>query len=385
MQTSRSNFDDFINNNNSMPWSHIIEAPPAETFYSLDEAEQQIYQHAFDNGYALTRNQTRKDKKGKPRRWDFRCDKGGNQQTQGVIRQTSTRMTDCPFELRLLRVLDSSSGSSSDIRLEIFNSNHNHPPSDDNRQHAQYRRPTAREVATIQSLSRSGVPPRLILNNLIEKDPNTLVTSQDIHNTKVKERKEQLAGRTPIEALIQQLITNENWAVLYDTEETGRINFLFFAPEDAITLAQASPEILLIDATYRTNKYNMPCIHFMTVTSIGRTASIALAFVAGETSIIYQLAVSTFRKLVMGNSRIKVILIDDEDALKQALSSIYPDVPQLLCLWHVNKNVQTYVNKQWITHVDFAAVTNATYRSKRDNFMADWETVVYAKTEGEFE
>ena len=41
----------------------------------------------------------------------------------------------------------------------------------------------------------------------------------------------------------------------------------------------------------------------------------------------------------MGDSRIEVILTDDEDALKRALSTIYPDVPQLLCLWHVNKNV----------------------------------------------
>ena len=38
-----------------------------------------------------------------------------------------------------------------------------------------------------------------------------------------------------------------------------------------------------------------------------------------------------------------------------------------------------------MTYVDFAAVTNATHRSKRDNFMADWETVIYAKTEGDFE
>ena len=361
-----------------MPPHSVIEAPTADTFLSLNEAEQTIYDHAFDNGYALTRSDIRKDKKSNPRRWDFRCDKGGHKRGQGVIRQTSTRMTECPFELRLHRVL------SGGIRLEIYGSNHNHPASDNQRQHAQYRRTTAREATTIKSLSLVGVAPRYILNTILRKDPDTLLISQDIYNLNIKARKEQLAGRTPIEALIYELTTDQNWAVSYETNKIGRINFLFFALDDAITLAQASPEVLLIDATYRTNRYNMPCIHFMTVTSIGRTASIGLAFVAAENSAMYQLAVSKFRELVIGDSCIEVILIDDEDALKRALSTTYPGILQLLCLWHVNKNVQTYVNKQWVTHVEFAAETNATRRSKRDNFMADWETVIYVKTEGDF-
>ena len=55
----------------------FIEPPTADMFPSLDEAEQEIYQHAFDHGYALTRCDIKKDKKGNPRRWDFRYDKGG--------------------------------------------------------------------------------------------------------------------------------------------------------------------------------------------------------------------------------------------------------------------------------------------------------------------
>ena len=120
-----------INNN----YSNIIEAPDLETFHSLKEAEREIYDFAFDHGFALTRSDIKKDKKNTPRRWDFRCDKGGQQRTVGAIRNTSIRMAECPFELRLYQVL----GSDGDIRLEVYRPHYNYPPSKDRRQHAQYR------------------------------------------------------------------------------------------------------------------------------------------------------------------------------------------------------------------------------------------------------
>jgi hypothetical protein len=70
----------------------------------------------------------------------------------------------------------------------------------------------------------------------------------------------------------------------------------------------------------------------MTITIISMTASISLAFVASKTEAIYYLIVATFRELIIGDVYIKVLLTDDEDALKNTLSSIYPDTPQLLYL-----------------------------------------------------
>ena len=118
-----------------------IDAPTElaeETFDSLKEAETAIYQHAFDNGYALTRLDIRYDKK-KPRnarRWDFRCDKGGIKRGHRVIRESSTRMTECDFELRIYRI------QTGGFRLEVYRPHHNHPSSVDARQHPQYRQPT---------------------------------------------------------------------------------------------------------------------------------------------------------------------------------------------------------------------------------------------------
>jgi len=65
---------------------------------------------------------------------------------------------------------------------------------------------------------------------------------------------------------------------------------------------------------------------------MGMTISVGLAFVSSEEEPIYELVVSTFRELVIGDACIEVILTNDELTLRNACSTIYPDILQLLCL-----------------------------------------------------
>ena len=94
-----------------------------------------------------------------------------------------------------------------------------------------------------------------------------------------------------------------------------------------IDIAQASPSVIIIDATYHTNKLNLPAVHFQAVTLIGKTTSIALAFIMNKEEPSYLITCRAFRELVMGDTHIKVLLIDNETALKNALTAIYPTVP----------------------------------------------------------
>ena len=73
-----------------------------------------------------------------------------------------------------------------------------------------------------------------------------------------------------------------------------------------------------------------------TLHGIGKTVSIAMCFVASESEPMYR-AVS----MIVG--KIKDFLTDDDTSLKNALSAFYPSTPQFLCIWHINKNVETKV------------------------------------------
>ena len=150
-----------------------IPAPEALEFDSYDAAETYIYQHARENGYALSQGPKRLDKRIPPtiRRADFRCDKGGKIRGQGVVRNSSSRMTECPFDLRLMR-MDMETGR---WKIAVADPKHNHPPSDDLRQHPLYRRLQGDEKQRIDQLHQAGVPPRMIVSALRTENPHSSV------------------------------------------------------------------------------------------------------------------------------------------------------------------------------------------------------------------
>lgn len=347
-----------------------IPAPEQREFDDYDTAKAYVFKHAREHGFALTKVRERLDKRTPPtvRRVDFRCDKGGRVRGRGVSRNTSSRMTECPFDLRLIRV----AADSDRWRVAIQESTHNHSASEDLRQHPLYRRPTEDERQRIDQLTIAGVPPRMIVSALQAENSYTLVGSKEVYNRKVKQRQDRLEGLTPIEKLVRELEDDLAWAANYTTGDDGHINYLFFAYQPAITLTQSAPEILLIDATYRTNRYNMPLLHFMGVTCLNTSFSSAFCFMAAENEMMYRRAIADFKNLVIGEAKIEVILTDDEDALKNALSFIYPIVPQLLCFWHVEKRVLTKVKSLWrVNNVD--EETNKANKTKKEEFMERWK------------
>jgi len=115
-------------------------------------------------------------------------------------------------------------------------------------------------------------------------------------------------------------------------------------------------------------------IHFLGIAATGETFSIAFCFVSAENDLQYHTAIAAFKALVIGDTKVEVFLTDDEVALKNALSAVFPTVPQLLCLWHVNKRVQTKVQTLWRVN-NVSEEENKANKEKRKAFMARWEKV----------
>ena len=319
-----------------------LSPPDEEEYTSAERAEAAVRRHALRHGYGISKAKIQFDKKKPPtiRRHDFRCAKGSKQRGEGVRRHTSTRMIECPFDVRVQRM------EVGTWKVHVVDSTHNHRAVEPSAL-PQYRKPTESQKASIHSLHSSGVAPRYILAQILQRDSSSLITLRDIYNEIFRARKERLGDLTPIEALVAELDIDKDWAMHYITDDEGYIDFVFLAPSEAIDIARASLEIIFIDATYRTNRYNMLLIHFMAVTVIGRTASIGMCFVKSEVEPVYRQVVRTFKQLVMGNTKVEVFLIDDEISLKNALYTFYPGIPQLICIWYINKNVEKEVNKAW--------------------------------------
>jgi hypothetical protein len=91
-----------------------------------------------------------------------------------------------------------------------------------------------------------------ILLQLQTLDNETFATNQTITNALQKLCQEDLAGRTPIEALMA-VLKETNWVWDVKVNAAGQIQNLFFAHPELIHLAQINHHVALLDATYKTN------------------------------------------------------------------------------------------------------------------------------------
>jgi MULE transposase domain len=220
------------------------------------------------------------------------------------------------------------------------------------------------------------------MTTLKQDDPQTLISDQDIRNERYTARVKGLNGRTPIEALLDDLSSPE-WIynVRYDID--NHVEYLFFMHEKQRELLLANPDILLMDCTYRTNRYRLPLLHIVGCTNLQTFFSTGFCFLRQETEQDYYWAVSTFLHQ-SGAPKPRVFISDQEEALRSAVCQLLPSVPQLLCVWHINKNVQTKAQHVWRDADSNTPQEKEEIAQKWSDFMARWNGVVYAKTEAVF-
>lgn len=68
-----------------------------------------------------------------------------------------------------------------------------------------------------------------------------------------------------------------------------------------------------------------------------------------------------------------VNISDRQKALLAAHTRIWPEIPALLCVWHINKDVVANCKGKFTTKEDW------------NEFYAAWITIVYAHTREDFE
>ena len=227
-----------------------------------------INKFAKGQGYAVATFRTKTDKQTPPtvRKIWLRCAKGRAYTNTSRERLTSSRMTECPFEATLTRT---------PIRwgLEVKDPNHNHPAAVDPIALPQHRQRSYDINRTIADILGSSIGATKILTNLLKKD--ITISIQDIYNERKLNKKRLLGGLTPIQALIKSLSEhgsddpNLKYYFAYKEDDSNRVKYLFFAHPELIKFFWKNPNILLLDCTYKTNKFKIPFLHAVGVSNTG--------------------------------------------------------------------------------------------------------------------
>jgi hypothetical protein len=268
--------------------------------------------------------------------------------------------TDCNFRLNGRKQSDGS------WNLNLTNLTHNHARPSSLSGIANARRDSNLQREEILCLSAANVRPNQIMQLL---DQNNLLTKKDLYNMVAAEKKRKLEDKLPLQYLLDHFRETNTFHQQY-TNDAGQLTGLFFAFEEGITLGKRFNTVFLVDATYKTNRFKLPLVHFVGVNCFKKSFSACFMFISKEDELQYHCAMQSFKNCFGINP--KVFVTDKEDALRNAISVVFPEATNLLCIWHINKNVLKNCLNKFDTREQFG------------NFMKEINQLLFSSTETSF-
>ncbi|KAG5567257.1 hypothetical protein RHGRI_002722 [Rhododendron griersonianum] len=240
-----------------------------------------------------------------------------------ATRSTGTKKIECPFLLKGVKGNDG-------WTVSVHNGTHNHPPAVYLEGHSYPGRLSAKQTAMLVDLSVSMVKPKQILSQLKGNDPSNVMTIKHVYNARHKYRVIEKAGRTQMQHLMAQLqhFSYVNWD---RSNKDGNVTELFWAPPCAGEMLRAFLRVLMMDCTYKTNRYRFPLLQIVGITCTELTFNVAFAFIECEKEENYTWVLEKLKGMMDADALPVVIVTDRELALMNAIRSVFPHATNLLC------------------------------------------------------
>jgi hypothetical protein len=141
---------------------------------------------------------------------------------------------------------------------------------------------------------------------------------------------------SPLQALVAHLKAEkvaERVFFEYQRDKGGYITMLFVADIRSVSYLNQHPNILLLDYTYKTNKFDMLLLNILSVNNIRYSFSVGFCFLDQEVKENYNKAIQHLRSLF--NHRIwpSVIATDCKAAFITAINRHFPAIrtKRVLC------------------------------------------------------
>ncbi|XP_026417012.1 uncharacterized protein LOC113312477 [Papaver somniferum] len=188
-------------------------------------------------------------------------------------------------------------------------------------------------------MTRARMAPSKILSKLKEDDKNNKNTLQRIYNARSNLRRKDLQGRLVMQQLLW-LAQKKNYACQKKLDEFGHVTHLFIAHTECVKLALCFPQVLILDCTYKTNKYEMPLMNVVGHTSTKSPFTVDFCFLKDGLKESYVWALEQVKLVFREDALPKIMVTDQEAALLFAIRKVFQDAQNFLCTFHIWNNVR---------------------------------------------
>ncbi|XP_012852997.1 PREDICTED: uncharacterized protein LOC105972579 isoform X2 [Erythranthe guttata] len=260
------------------------------------------------------------------------CERYGKARNTG--KTNVTKKCQCPF------MLSGRKKRNGVWKLSITNGKHNHPLKIYDYGSSLVSRLTQEQYETTAALLKNNVKPKDILEHLRKENPGIKTSLRHIYNARTKIKAEAMSGRTLMQQLMQCIEENKYVKWLRADPSTGQIMDVMFVHRESIELLKLYPYVLQMNSTYETNKYKTSLLEIVGATPVGKSFNVAVAFSRNGSEEHYRWAMWNLKSLFDDGVGPGAIVTRREVGLMKALDCVFPETHHLLCLNHVDENVQ---------------------------------------------
>lgn len=341
------------------PSNFNILPPPIELYESQEIALSSIQLWAQEHGYTLRIRDSKKRQKGDKHFYIIYLEydrAGKHKPTPKVdgksLRKNSTRRRECPFRCIIRQPKKEPNAHWTVAHCNAPHNTHNHGPSHFptaypiHRRYAKRKRPEILEQIRNNKLFQISAPETL--SSLRMQFPDAPVILRDIENEYSEIKKTMNHGLPAIQAIIAKL--GSEFQYHYALDGQNRLERVLFFHNTSLQLLHLFPRSYILDATYQTNRFNLPFVNVVGFTATNRSFVIDQAFLTHEEEEDYIWILQWIRNLYH-QFELPVpesITTDKTGGLHNACGAVWPEIPHLLCRWHINKDVRGYCQKHWL-------------------------------------
>ncbi|XP_045807594.1 uncharacterized protein LOC123901480 [Trifolium pratense] len=240
-------------------------------FATRDDVVEWAREVGFANKVSIiiSRSDKKTGKRGRSDKLILGCDKGGKYDVESS-KVTATKKCSYPFKIRATPSTDGSGW-----KVQVKCGVHNHGLPDQYEGHPRVGRLTEDEKKHVADLTKLHVAPRHILLSLKEKNSDCVTHVTQLYKHRSILQKAERGPRTEMQQLMQMLDEAKyvSWNRRRD-DGSDVLRDVFWAHPDSIKLLNMFPIVLIMDSTYKTNKYRQPLLEIL-----GRAT---LYFISGE-------------------------------------------------------------------------------------------------------
>ena len=162
----------------------------------------------------------------------------------------------------------------------------------------------------------------------------------------LKKTKEKIWGPSSRDAQTLMELANQlelsftDCLIKIQTSENQLRNFIFCS-SNMKKLYTKFNDIILIDSTYRTNRYNLPLFVIAAIDENSKTFVVSFGIVSSEEAVnVEWMLKELFTFLEVPPT---IICTDSCPTLKKVINNILPNSEHLLCAWHVSQNIKKHL------------------------------------------